>query len=180
MRRLIAVALAVLALLSLLHTSPAEATPAPAAVVAAPAARVATPPSFPYSPAEVRTWWNDTHGPPDVTGSQAYYLAAYMNAVVRARLGQYLLAVYLSRVDAAVPNGTRWDRVAACESGGNWQTNTGNSYYGGLQFNLGTWRSYGGPGYPHQQSRETQIRIAERVRLGPQGLGAWPVCGRRW
>lgn len=71
-----------------------------------------------------------------------------------------------------------WDRVAACESGGNWHINTGNGYYGGLQFALGTWRSNGGSGMPHQASREEQIRVAENV-LHTQGIGAWPVCGRR-
>jgi uncharacterized protein YabE (DUF348 family) len=70
-----------------------------------------------------------------------------------------------------------WDRIAACESGGNWAINTGNGYYGGLQFNLGTWRAYGGTGLPHQQSREAQIAVAERVAAAAGGYGAWPVCG---
>jgi uncharacterized protein YabE (DUF348 family) len=71
---------------------------------------------------------------------------------------------------------TVWDRLAQCESGGNWATNTGNGYYGGLQFNVGTWRSYGGTGYPHQASRETQIAIATKVRDASGGYGAWPAC----
>jgi uncharacterized protein YabE (DUF348 family) len=70
-----------------------------------------------------------------------------------------------------------WDRIAACESGGNWAINTGNGYYGGLQFNLGTWRAYGGTGMPHQQSREAQIAVAERVAAASGGYGAWPHCG---
>ncbi len=70
-----------------------------------------------------------------------------------------------------------WDRIAACESGGNWAANTGNGYYGGLQFNLGTWQSYGGSGRPDQNSREQQIAVAERVRDAEGGYGAWPVCG---
>ena len=49
--------------------------------------------------------------------------------------------------------GSAWDRIAACESGGNWAANTGNGYYGGLQFNLGTWQAYGGSGRPDQNSR---------------------------
>ena len=57
-----------------------------------------------------------------------------------------------------------WDAIAACESGGNWAANTGNGYYGGLQFNLGTWQAYGGTGRPDQNSREQQIAVAERVR----------------
>ena len=72
-----------------------------------------------------------------------------------------------------------WDRIAACESGGNWAANTGNGYYGGLQFNLGTWQAYGGSGRPDQNSREQQIAVAERVRDASGGYGAWPVCGSR-
>jgi uncharacterized protein YabE (DUF348 family) len=72
--------------------------------------------------------------------------------------------------------GTVWDQIAQCESGGNWAINTGNGYYGGLQFNLSTWHSYGGSGYPNQNSRETQIMIAERVRAATGGYGSWPGC----
>jgi uncharacterized protein YabE (DUF348 family) len=71
---------------------------------------------------------------------------------------------------------TVWDRLAQCESGGNWATNTGNGYYGGLQFSLGTWRAYGGSGLPSQASRETQIAIATKVRNASGGYGAWPAC----
>ncbi|HEX6148152.1 transglycosylase family protein [Nocardioides sp.] len=74
--------------------------------------------------------------------------------------------------------GTVWDALAQCESGGNWAINTGNGYYGGLQFSLGTWQSYGGPGMPHQQSRETQIAIAEKVRAATGGYGSWPHCSQ--
>ena len=72
-----------------------------------------------------------------------------------------------------------WDRLAQCESGGNWAINTGNGYYGGLQFSLGTWRAYGGPGYPHTASRETQIAIATKVRDAAGGYGAWPGCSAK-
>jgi uncharacterized protein YabE (DUF348 family) len=72
-----------------------------------------------------------------------------------------------------------WDRIAACESGGNWAANTGNGYYGGLQFSLGTWHAYGGSGRPDQHSRAEQIAIAEKVRAAEGGYGAWPVCGKR-
>jgi len=75
--------------------------------------------------------------------------------------------------------GTVWDQLAECESGGNWAINTGNGYYGGLQFNLDTWHSYGGPGYPHEQSRETQIAIAEKVRAATGGYGSWPHCSQQ-
>jgi uncharacterized protein YabE (DUF348 family) len=69
-----------------------------------------------------------------------------------------------------------WDSLAQCESGGNWAINTGNGYYGGLQFNLGTWQAYGGSGYPHQNSREAQIAVAERLRAATGGYGSWPGC----
>ena len=72
-----------------------------------------------------------------------------------------------------------WDAIAQCESGGNWAANTGNGYYGGLQFTLSTWHAYGGVGYPNQASREQQIAIAEKVRAAEGGYGAWPVCGAR-
>ncbi len=70
-----------------------------------------------------------------------------------------------------------WDQIAQCESGGNWAANTGNGYYGGLQFNLETWHAYGGTGYPHENSREAQIAVAERVRDANGGYSAWPNCG---
>jgi uncharacterized protein YabE (DUF348 family) len=73
---------------------------------------------------------------------------------------------------------TVWDKIAQCESGGNWAANTGNGYYGGLQFSLGTWRAYGGTGLPSAASRATQIAIATKVRDASGGYGAWPVCGR--
>ncbi len=74
---------------------------------------------------------------------------------------------------------TVWDSLAQCESGGNWAINTGNGYYGGLQFNLGTWRAYGGTGYPHQASRETQIAVATRLRDARGGYGSWPGCAAK-
>ena len=79
---------------------------------------------------------------------------------------------------ANADGGVNWDAVAACESGGNWSTATGNGYYGGLQFTIGTWHANGGTGSPHKASREEQIRVAENV-LRTQGIKAWPVCGRR-
>lgn len=79
----------------------------------------------------------------------------------------------------AVADGGVWDRLATCEAGGNWAINTGNGYYGGLQFNPGTWRAYGGQGLPHQNSREQQIAIAEKVRAASGGFGAWPGCAAK-
>ncbi|MFC9997406.1 transglycosylase family protein [Nocardia sp. NPDC127526] len=76
----------------------------------------------------------------------------------------------------ASAEGHNWDAVAQCESGGNWAINTGNGYYGGLQFSPSTWAANGGSGNPANASREEQIRVAENV-LATQGPGAWPVCG---
>ena len=76
---------------------------------------------------------------------------------------------------------TVWDRVAQCESGGNWKINTGNGFYGGVQFAAGTWKAYGGSTYAsqaHLATKAEQIAIARRVLAG-QGPGAWPVCSRR-
>ena len=75
-----------------------------------------------------------------------------------------------------------WDKLAQCESGGNWAINTGNGYYGGLQFSASTWRAYGGEQfapYAHQATREQQIIVAERT-LAAQGWGAWPACSARY
>lgn len=74
-----------------------------------------------------------------------------------------------------------WDRVADCESSGNWRINTGNGYYGGLQFSQSTWTAYRPSGYPSRAdlaSKAQQITVAERV-LKAQGPGAWPVCSRK-
>ncbi|BBH65888.1 transglycosylase [Actinoplanes sp. OR16] len=81
----------------------------------------------------------------------------------------------------ALPSDVNWDAVARCESGGNWRINTGNGYYGGLQFSRSTWRAYGGTRYARTANQATkieQIRVAERVLRG-QGIGAWPHCGKR-
>ena len=79
----------------------------------------------------------------------------------------------------AISDGEVWDALAQCESGGNWSINTGNGYYGGLQFNLQTWQAYGGTGYPHEHSREEQIRIAIKLRDDRGGYGAWPACSSK-
>lgn len=78
----------------------------------------------------------------------------------------------------SVANGSVWDRLAQCESGGNWAINTGNGFYGGLQFTLQTWRGFGGSGMPNHASREQQIAVAKRVQAS-QGWGAWPACTSR-
>ena len=71
-----------------------------------------------------------------------------------------------------------WDQVAACESGGNWNINTGNGYYGGVQFSASTWRAMGGSGLPHQHSRETQIAVAKKLQARA-GWGQWPGCSSK-
>jgi resuscitation-promoting factor RpfA len=71
-----------------------------------------------------------------------------------------------------------WDKLAQCESGGNWKINSGNGYYGGIQFNATTWRAFGGSGMPHQASKSEQIAVAERT-LAAQGWNAWPACSRK-
>jgi uncharacterized protein YabE (DUF348 family) len=75
----------------------------------------------------------------------------------------------------SVSSGGVWDKLAQCESGGNWSINTGNGFYGGLQFTKSTWRAYGGSGSPQNASRNEQIAVAKRVQAG-QGWGAWPAC----
>jgi hypothetical protein len=80
----------------------------------------------------------------------------------------------------SAPSAHDWNAVAQCESGGNWSINTGNGYYGGLQFSASTWLAYGGGAYAGRAdlaTREQQIAIAEKV-LARQGAGAWPVCGK--
>lgn len=76
---------------------------------------------------------------------------------------------------ANADNGSTWDQLAECESGGNWNIDTGNGYRGGLQFSQSTWEAYGGSGNPADASREQQIAVAENVLEG-QGWGAWPAC----
>jgi LysM repeat protein len=84
----------------------------------------------------------------------------------------------VTRSTAAPASGSVWDRLAQCESGGNWGINTGNGYAGGLQFSAGTWRANGGSGSANNASRAEQIRVAERVRAS-QGWGAWPACSAK-
>jgi hypothetical protein len=81
---------------------------------------------------------------------------------------------------ASAATSVNWDAVAECESSGNWHTNTGNGFYGGLQFTNSTWKAFGGTKYAARADLATknqQIAIAEKV-LASQGKGAWPVCGK--
>ncbi|MCX5064556.1 LysM peptidoglycan-binding domain-containing protein [Micromonospora lupini] len=102
-------------------------------------------------------------------------------AVGTLAVGAVTGAVALFGPAAPAQAGVNWDAVAKCESGGNWKINTGNGYYGGLQFSQGTWAGYGGKKYAARAdlaSRGEQIAIAEKV-LDRQGIGAWPTCGRK-
>jgi LysM repeat protein len=89
------------------------------------------------------------------------------------------VAVQAATPAAASSGGANWAAIAACESGGNWSANTGNGFYGGLQFTEQTWLAYGGGQYAASANQATsaeQIAVAQRV-LAAQGIGAWPVCG---
>jgi LysM repeat protein len=88
-------------------------------------------------------------------------------------------AAPVSTAAPASSGGANWSAIAACESGGNWSANTGNGFYGGLQFTEQTWIGYGGGQYASSANQATaaqQIAVAQRVVAG-QGIGAWPVCG---
>jgi len=101
-------------------------------------------------------------------------------ATVAAATGVAAVTPLLATAPAHADS-VNWDAIAQCESGNNWSINTGNGYYGGLQFSQGTWNAYGGGKYAstaNQASRSQQIAVAEKVLQG-QGIGAWPVCGKR-
>lgn len=82
------------------------------------------------------------------------------------------------RAAFAPSGGSVWDQLAQCESTGNWAINTGNGYYGGLQFSLSSWQAVGGSGLPSDASREEQIARAEMLQ-SRQGWGAWPACSAK-
>jgi uncharacterized protein YabE (DUF348 family) len=118
------------------------------------------------------------------------YRITYRNGSLAARrvVSQQLLRAPVAQIERVgtktvtttnfASGTTVWDRIAQCESGGNWATNTGNGYYGGLQFSLGTWQANGGSGLPSNASRLTQIAIATKVRNASGGYGAWPACSQ--
>jgi LysM repeat protein len=99
-------------------------------------------------------------------------------AIAGAVIGAPLAAAPVASADTGTGTGTAWDKLAQCESTGNWSINTGNGFSGGLQFTPSTWRAFGGTGAAHHASREEQIVVAERV-LAKQGWGAWPACSRK-
>ncbi|MGW5659332.1 transglycosylase family protein [Streptomyces sp. NPDC003758] len=94
--------------------------------------------------------------------------------------GAAIAGPLLAAGNASAATAAQWDAVAQCESGGNWHINTGNGFYGGLQFTNSTWAAYGGTAYASRADLATegqQIAVAEKVLAG-QGKGAWPVCGK--
>ncbi|MFP5336541.1 MAG: transglycosylase family protein [Actinomycetes bacterium] len=96
-------------------------------------------------------------------------------------VGAVVASPFVGTGQASAADGATWDALAECESGGNWSINTGNGYYGGLQFAQSTWEAFGGTQYASRAdlaSREQQIATAERV-LDGQGWGAWPACSSR-
>ena len=145
-------------------------SPAPETLVSTSRIQV---PTFRYGVMEIHRWWNANHG--RIDGQTARTLTRFLNHVVGNRLARFLDAI-------SIPYEANWDRVASCESGGNWAINTGNGFYGGLQFDYGTWLGAGGGEYAERAdlaSKAEQIRIAERVRAD-RGLSPWPHCGSRW
>ncbi|MEU1574720.1 transglycosylase family protein [Streptomyces collinus] len=111
-----------------------------------------------------------------VRKNQVRTTAVLAGAALLAPLG--LLA---ATGNAAAADSGVWDRIAQCESGGNWHINTGNGYYGGLQFAPSTWNAYGGTAFAptaDRASRSQQIAVATKVQRA-QGWGAWPTCSAR-
>ncbi|MFI9330303.1 transglycosylase family protein [Kitasatospora sp. NPDC052868] len=101
-----------------------------------------------------------------------------MAVVAGAAVAALPVAGLVTATSASAASVSTWDAVAQCESGGNWAINTGNGFYGGLQFTPSTWAAYGGTAYASQANQATkaqQISVAEKV-LASQGPGAWPVC----
>ncbi|MCA1674663.1 MAG: transglycosylase family protein [Actinobacteria bacterium] len=95
--------------------------------------------------------------------------------------GAVVSAPLLLAAPALAASDSTWDSLAECESGGDWSINTGNGYYGGVQFNQSTWETHGGDEYASRAdlaTREQQVAIAERT-LASQGWGAWPTCSAK-
>jgi len=120
--------------------------------------------------------YHEAHGHHQWNGGRGHWGHSWSTYKVQAhKLREYLRSqdVALQRFSLVM----HWAKVADCESSGRWDINTGNGYYGGLQFSLGTWRAYGGHGMPNEQPAWYQAEVADRVRTR-SGLHHWPVCGR--
>jgi nucleoid-associated protein YgaU len=112
---------------------------------------------------------------------KATFSTAARRGVTLAAVSAATLALSATAANAATPTATptsTWDALAQCESGGNWATNTGNGFSGGLQFTPQTWAAFGGTGSPQSASRAQQIAVAEKVQAS-QGWGAWPACSAK-
>ena len=114
------------------------------------------------------------------------YVGRHRRPTSRRRLATYAAVPFVSAASLAMAapaeaaSTSTWERLSVCEAGGNWKINTGNGYYGGLQFSQSTWESFGGLDHAARAdlaSRAQQIAVAEKV-LAVQGPGAWPTCGR--
>ena len=101
-------------------------------------------------------------------------------AVLAGLTGAAIAAPLMTATSASAATQSQWDTVAQCESGGDWSINTGNGFYGGLQFDSGTWIGAGGGAYAQRAdlaSREQQIAIANKI-ADARGSSPWPVCGQ--
>jgi hypothetical protein len=127
----------------------------------------------------------------DVAIAELDAFLAETNRIESEKAQQARESQRVASAPAAEPNydtgdGSRWDQLAQCEAGGNWATNTGNGFGGGLQFmhqrSYSTWLSFGGGEFaphPWEATREQQIVVAERV-LASSGWSAWPGCSRKF
>lgn len=109
------------------------------------------------------------------------YGTSARRGITLAAVSMAAVALSATSANAAVPAQTTasvWDSLAQCESSGNWSTNTGNGYAGGLQFSQSTWAAHGGSGSAANASREQQIAVAQKVQAS-QGWGAWPACAAK-
>lgn len=114
---------------------------------------------------------------PATTTARQVKPVAYKSTKATKKTTSYKRSAPRVSVPKNAVSGSVWDRLAACESGGNWAINTGNGYYGGLQFSAATWRGVGGSGLPHQASKAEQIKRGQ-ILQARSGWGQWPACTR--
>ncbi|MCV7399184.1 transglycosylase family protein [Mycobacterium fragae] len=108
---------------------------------------------------------------------RAFRVESLCKSLVISAVVVVVISVFIDpATGVAYAESVNWDAVAQCESGGNWSADTGNGFYGGLQFKQSTWEENGGVGSPAHASREQQIAVANRV-LATEGPEAWPKCG---
>jgi Transglycosylase-like domain len=126
------------------------------------------------TPAQMADWLEDHHRPVPTDHDELEAQAGWATA-----LWQHMLEVWAYQAEHG-PFGWPWDQLSQCEAGGNWHINTGNGYYGGLQFAHSTWVAFGGQAYSayaHQAAPRQQIAIAKKVVAANGGTyRAWPGC----